>query len=306
MPLRAIPSYSLALQPLDLLHPALGAHRPAQQVGVVAGAAADRHGDLHQLLLEQRHAHGPLQHRLQRRVQVGDLLPAGRPAGCRGAPRRPGSDRAGSARSRSPGRRTAAAAAAAGCRPGPGSPPGTPRSSRPGRACRRRPAPPWGWCRASSARRSARPTRSKRVLDRGEDAEAEEVELDQPHPGAGVLVPLQHGAVVHPAALDRAHLADRPLGQHHAAGVDAEMPRRRRAAGRPGSTTGCGMPWLGSTSHRGSTPQRVDLLGPGVLLAGGVAERLGHVADRRLRPVADHVRHLRGVAPAVAARRPTG
>ena len=43
----------------------------------------------------------------------------------------------------------------------------------------------------------------------------------------------------------------------------------------------------------------VELLAPGVLLTGGVAESLGHVPDRRLRPVADHVGHLGGVAPAV-------
>ena len=43
----------------------------------------------------------------------------------------------------------------------------------------------------------------------------------------------------------------------------------------------------------------VDLLGPGVLLAGGEAERLGGVAHRHPRPVADDVGHLRGVAAAV-------
>ena len=50
-------------------------------------------------------------------------------------------------------------------------------------------------------------------------------------------------------------------------------------------------------------PQRgppVDLLGPRVLLAGGVAERLGHVAHRRLGPVGDDVGHLGRVVAAVA------
>jgi hypothetical protein len=41
--------------------------------------------------------------------------------------------------------------------------------------------------------------------------------LHQAHVGAVVLVPLQHGALVHPGVLDRHHLAHRPLGEHHAA-----------------------------------------------------------------------------------------
>ena len=140
-------------------------------------------------------------------------------------------------------------------------------------------------------------TRSQRVLHRAEDPQAEEVELDQPHPGAAVLVPLQHRAGVHPAALDRAHLAHRPLGQHHPAGVDAQVPRRTQQL-------------VGELDHRcrdvvlvlhRDGPPGVDLLGPRVLLADGVAERLGHVPDRRLGSVADHVGHLGGVAPAVPA-----
>src|SRR3546814_19065960 len=44
----------------------------------------------------------------------------------------------------------------------------------------------------------------------------------------------------------------------------------------------------------------VDLLRPRVLLPGRVPQRLGDVADRRLGPVGDDVRHLGGVTPAVA------
>ena len=64
---------------LDLLHPPFGAHRPPQQVRLAAGQVADGGGDLHQLLLEQRDPFGPLQHRLQRRVEVGDRFAAVRP-----------------------------------------------------------------------------------------------------------------------------------------------------------------------------------------------------------------------------------
>ena len=137
----------------------------------------------------------------------------------------------------------------------------------------------------------------QRVLHRAEDPQPQEVELDQPHPGAAVLVPLQHRAGVHPPALDRAHLAHRSLGQHHPAGVDAQVPRRpQQLVGELDHRRRDVVLVL----HRDGAPG-VDLLGPGVLLTDGVAERLGHVADRRLGPVADHVGHLRGVAPAVPA-----
>jgi hypothetical protein len=139
--------------------------------------------------------------------------------------------------------------------------------------------------------------RVHRILQGGEHAEAEQVELDQAHPGAVVLVPLQDGPVLHPGVLDRHHLADGPVGQHHAAGVDAEVAGELQQL-------------LRQLDHRGrdvvvdaaaDRPPRVDLFGPGVLLPGRVAERLGHVADRELGPVGDHVRDLGGVAPAVLA-----
>ena len=119
-------------------------------------AVAEGHRHRHQLLLEQRDAAGALEHRHQVGVVVGDRLLAGGAAdvGVHGA----ALDRArgGSARSRWRGRRTRAAAAAAGCRSGRGSRPGRPRSSRRGRACRRPPAPPWASSRGPTARRGAR------------------------------------------------------------------------------------------------------------------------------------------------------
>ncbi len=44
----------------------------------------------------------------------------------------------------------------------------------------------------------------------------------------------------------------------------------------------------------------LDRLRPGVHLPGVVPERLAHVAQRRARPVGDHVGHLRGVQATVA------
>ena len=76
----AVPGHAVVerlAQPFDPLDAALGAHRPAQQVRVVARAPADGHGDLHELLLEQRHPERPLQHRLEHRMLVRDRLAAG-------------------------------------------------------------------------------------------------------------------------------------------------------------------------------------------------------------------------------------
>ncbi|MCU1514699.1 MAG: error-prone polymerase, partial [Microbacteriaceae bacterium] len=63
------------------------------------------------------------------------------------------------------------------------------------------------------------------VLQCTQHAEAQQVELDQTHEGAVVLVPLKHRAPVHAPVLDRANLAHRSAGEHHAAGVDAHVPR---------------------------------------------------------------------------------
>ena len=65
-----------------------------------------------------------------------------------------------------------------------------------------------------------------REVQHREHPEAEQVELHQPGGGAVVLVPLQHRAVLHTRPLDRAELDERPVGQHHAAGVDSEVARK--------------------------------------------------------------------------------
>ena len=65
---------------LDLRHPldrALEAHRAAQLLGLAAGEAGDLHRHPQQLLLEDRHAEGAAQDRLERRVRVLDRLAAG-------------------------------------------------------------------------------------------------------------------------------------------------------------------------------------------------------------------------------------
>src|SRR5207248_6238370 len=118
-----------------------------------------------------------------------------------------------------------------------------------------------------------------------------QVELDQAGVGAVVLVPLQNGAVFHPRPLHRTDLDDRPVADHHATGVDAEVSGEGLQLVRVLDHVAGDVVDVG---HRCRTPV-VDLLAPGVLLAGREPERPGHVAYRRPRPVCDDVGHLCGV-----------
>jgi hypothetical protein len=136
----------------------------------------------------------------------------------------------------------------------------------------------------------------ERIAQCRQHPEPEQIELGQADRRAVVLVPLQDRSPGHPSPLDRTDLDDRPIADHHPAGVDAEVARRvsqlvgeldndRRHARGLVLGDRCGP--LG------------DLFGPRVLLPLGVAERLGDIADGRARPVGDDVRDLRGVLAAV-------
>jgi hypothetical protein len=138
------------------------------------------------------------------------------------------------------------------------------------------------------------------VLQRGEHAEAEQVELHEPHPRAVLLVPLHDGAALHAPALDRHDLADGPVGEHHASRVDAHVPRELHHLERE-VDDGLGDVVL---LARGEGPVPLDLLRPGVLLPGAVAERLRHVAHRELRAVLDDVGDLCRVESAVLGVHP--
>ena len=61
------------------------------------------------------------------------------------------------------------------------------------------------------------------LLEGVEHPEAEEVDLDDPEIGAVVLVPLDDGAVLHGGGLERDHLVEPALGDHHPARVLAEV-----------------------------------------------------------------------------------
>ena len=136
-------------------------------------------------------------------------------------------------------------------------------------------------------------------------AQAEQVELHQPHRGAIVLVPLEHGAFVHPRVLDRAHVTHRLASEHHAAGVDSQVPRELQQVVRELEYVGrnpirirrCAVLWL--RVFRADGVPAVDPLRPGVLLPDAVPECLGHVADRGAWPVGDDVGDLSRVASPV-------
>ena len=138
-----------------------------------------------------------------------------------------------------------------------------------------------------------------RVMERGEHAQPQQVELHQPCGSAVVLVPLQHAAVAHTSPLHRAHLDDWPVADHHAARMDAEVTRRVLDLGGQlqHACRNLVLRLRGGGSH---LAPGINLLAPRVLLPGGVAQRLGHVAHRRAGAVGDDVGHLSRVVPPVA------
>ena len=64
------------------------------------------------------------------------------------------------------------------------------------------------------------------VVQRRQHAQAEQVELHQTDCGAIIFVPLKHATVGHPGPFHRADVGDRAVADHHAARVDAHMPRQ--------------------------------------------------------------------------------
>ena len=94
-----------------------------------------------------------------------------------------------------------------------------------------------------------------------------------------------------------------PIGRSVSTIPPEWMPRWRGApiSCSASATTGAGTSWAPASPWSPATTDvpAVDLLGPGVLLPRRVAQRLGGVADRHPRPVADHVGHLGGVVAAV-------
>ena len=140
------------------------------------------------------------------------------------------------------------------------------------------------------------------VVQRRQHAQAEQVELDQARVRAIVLVPLQHGAARHPRPLHRAHLPHRAVADHHAARVDAQVPRQplhlRRQLRHRGRNR-VRVVIINRQRLPGHGWSRPELAHPGVRLAGREPERAPGVPQRQPRPVRDHVGDLGGPVPAV-------
>ena len=270
----------------------LGAHGLTQFVGLGRAEPGHIDGDLHQLLLEERHAEGAFQGRLHQRMEVGDGLgPVAPPdVGVHGV----ALDGAGP----DEGDLDSQVVEAAGLHPGQG----VHLGSRLDLEHAHRVGPAQEVVDlvllVEEGQIDGDPVglghQVDHVVQGGEHAEAEEVELDQAGRRAVVLVPLQHAASGHPSPLHRAHFHYRPVADDHAARVDAEMARKPEQLRRQ---------LLNQRRQILALGQRLAALGrpgPAVGLLGGVAEGLAYVAQGRAGPVGDDVGHLGGVEPAVA------
>ena len=210
------------MQPLHALPAALRAHGLAELVGLAGREAGDVDGHLHELLLEQRHAERLGQRRLEQRVQVGDGLLAVAAADV-------GMDRAAlDGTGTDEGDLDHQVVEGAGLEPGQGGHLGPAlhleHADGVGLAEHVEDCVVLGDLGQVDRETVGAGHEVDGAVQGGEHPEAEQVELHQPGRGAVVLVPLEHGAVLHAGPLDRAHLDDGAVTQHHAAGVDAEVP----------------------------------------------------------------------------------
>ncbi len=75
-------------------------------------------------------------------------------------------------------------------------------------------------------RAAPRRDQRERTADRGQHAEAQHVDLEEPELVEIVLVPLDYRALRHRRVLDRNQLIERPARDHEAAGVLRQVPRK--------------------------------------------------------------------------------
>ena len=215
---------------LDRRLRALAAHRPAQPLRLTRREARERHRDLDHLVLEDDRAERVAQHRLQRRVLVGDLVVRvlahpleARDVGVDGAAEdRPRAhdrdlDREVVERLRPrPVQRLHLRAAL-----------DLERAHRVGRLDRRvgrvvvERDPREVDALAARAR-----DQLDRALDAGEHPEPEQVDLEEARVGARVLVPLAQLAALHRGRQHRAAVDQRPRRDDHPAGVLGEVARQ--------------------------------------------------------------------------------
>ena len=147
----------------------------------------------------------------------------------------------------------------------------------------------------------------KTFPDAGQHAQCQHVDLHHAHFVDVVLVPLDEGAMLHRGIADR-HVAVEPvLGQHVAADMLRQMPRKpdqlgRQADGLRDHRIVCIEPGLLQLliveALAPAAPHRVGERGRDVFRQ---PKRLADVADRAARPIMDDCRDDRGAMAAVAA-----
>ena len=145
------------------------------------------------------------------------------------------------------------------------------------------------------------------VLDRGEHAQPEQVDLHEAGVGARVLVPLADLPADHRRRLDRHELDQRPGRDHHPAGMLRDVAREpgdllAEPAERPPAPRGELLLRAGQRAQLVLDPVRVALGEPRQALELGErqAERLAQVADRAARVVGREAGDERRMLGAVA------
>ena len=276
----------------------LRAHCLAQLVGLRRGEAGDVDRHLHELLLEQRHPEGLGQGVLEERVEVGDGFLAVAPPDV--GVHRPTLDGAGADERHLDHQVVERAGPQAGQRGhlGPGldleHPDGV------GLADHVVHVVVLGELRQVDALAVVLFDEVERLVQGTQHAEAQQVELHEPDRSAVLLVPLQDRPVLHATPLGGTHLDDGPVTDDHAARMDAEVTGKVQHLVRHlQHDVGNRHVVLGLGADLGEAAPPVGLLRPGILLARRVPERPRHVADRRLRPVGDHVGDLGRVGAVV-------
>ncbi len=141
----------------------------------------------------------------------------------------------------------------------------------------------------------------------GEHAERQHVDLEDPQRVEVVLVPFDDGAVLHRRVLDRHQLVEPAAGDDEAADMLREvpreadqLPRQRQRLAQP--------PVLSVEAELGQPPRLDHVADPGAGLAGQRGDdvarqphRLADVAHRAARPVVDHGGGHAGALAAVLA-----
>ena len=146
-------------------------------------------------------------------------------------------------------------------------------------------------------------------LHAAEHAKREAIDLHEPQNVDVVLVPFDHLAIGHRRGFDRHQLVEPVVGQHEAARVLGQVPRRSDQL--PGKLQRQAEPPVAQVEVELGGMLRLDVLAPapdrGRQLPDhvlGQAERLADIAQRATRAIADHRRAKRGMVAAIGLKHP--